>query len=56
MVQARATQLDFFEIGTGEIRVIQQGAAQVCSAEVSLIKPRMYKISTRHVGSFKISG
>ena len=45
MVQARATQLDFFEIGTSEIRVIQQGAAQVCSAEVSLIKPRMYKIS-----------
>jgi hypothetical protein len=36
--------------------VIKQGAAQICSAEVSVIKPRMHKISAGHVSSFKISG
>ncbi|MGA8690964.1 MAG: hypothetical protein WB662_13920 [Methyloceanibacter sp.] len=55
MTQARAAQVDFCEIGAGEICVIKLGIAQICSAEVGLIKPRMHKISAGQIGSFKIS-
>jgi hypothetical protein len=53
--QPRAAQVDFYEFGPSKIRVIKQGTAQICSAEVSVIKPGMHKISAGHFGSFKIS-
>jgi hypothetical protein len=53
--QTRAAQVDYCKIGRSKISVIKQSIAQICSAEVGVIEPRMHKISARHVGGFKIS-
>jgi hypothetical protein len=54
VLQVRAAQIHFCEIGPGKIRIVKAGVAQICSAEIGLIEPRVGEVRARQIRGFEI--